>query len=329
MSKLLKYTFLFVLFSFLVYWELSLHIPDFSLKILYQSLFEYDPLRQSEVLIREFRIPRLVIAIVAGSGLSIAGMLMQTLFQNPLAGPYVLGINSGSNLFVGLFLLTGYTFFQLDFGLVSSAITGALVFGFIILLFARFIKQNVSLLLIGLMIASFTSALLTVIENTSSASALKSFVVWGMGSLQNVSFEQLGLILILFSLGVFLSFFLIKPLNALVLGEQAARNLGVRVGAVRMNIILITALFSGLITAFCGPIAFVGLTVPNLSRMLFRTQNHFQLIWANLLIGALFLLMCDVLSIYLENYIILPVNAITALFGAPMVIFFIIKSGKV
>ncbi|MGJ8661807.1 MAG: FecCD family ABC transporter permease [Bacteroidota bacterium] len=285
----------------------------------------FDPSNSEHLIVREFRFPRFIMACLAGSALSVSGLMMQTLFNNPLAGPYILGINSGSSLFVAISLMTGYTFFQNDFGLVSSALFGALIFGFIILGISFKIKQGVSLLLIGLMLGSFSGALISVIQYLSEANSLKIFTLWAMGSLQQVETAQLPLISILFLFGVFGSLFIIKPLNAFVLGETEAQLLGISIRNIRLLIILITALLTGIITAYCGPIAFIGLAVPNLVKIIFKTQDHRILLPASLILGAVFLVFCDIIVQLLAAKIPLPINAVTSLIGAPMVIYFIVK----
>jgi len=281
-----------------------------------------------EIIAREFRIPRMITALIAGGGLAVSGMIMQTLFNNPLAGPYVLGISSGSSLFVALCTMTGIPLLQSNLGIVGGAFIGAMVFGGIILFFSFFIRSSVSLLLVGLMLGSFTGSLISILEATSSAGELKSFTMWTMGSLQNVQFTDITLLLFIFMPSLFLLVLLIKPLNVLLLGDHEAQQLGLNIKFVRISCIAVTALFTGLITAFCGPIAFVGLAVPNVSRLLFRSQNHRILLSSNLLIGGSFLLFGDILIQLLESIVILPINVFTSLLGAPIVIFIILKRMK-
>ncbi len=273
----------------------------------------------------EFRIPRMAMAVLSGGALAISGMLMQTLFNNPLAGPYVLGINSGASLVVALTLLTGIPFFTSDLGLITGALLGSFLFGSVILLFSVYVRSHISLLLIGLMISSFVGAVITTLESISAAEQLKSFTFWSFGSLQQTTFDQLPIILGSIGLGITGSFFLSKPLNAMVLGEVSAKTLGVPIRALRISVISITAVLTGTITAFCGPIAFVGLAIPNLTRMLFRTQNHQYLLIGNLLIGGIFMLTCDTIIQILEPYVVLPINALTSLIGAPFVVYIILK----
>lgn len=285
-------------------------------------------LTTEQLLAREFRIPRMVMALIAGSGLSLAGMLMQTLFRNPLAGPYVLGINSGASLLVAISLMTGVSFFGTEFGLIGSGLIGAMLSGLLMMALAQRLKSQISLLLVGLMFGSFTTALVSIMESFAKAEQLKAYTMWSMGSLQQVEFLQLPIILIVFFIGIILSVLLVKPLNMLVIGEHSAGLLGLKVLQTRFLIMAITAIFAGVITAFCGPIAFVGLAIPNLTRILFKTQNHTWLIIGNLLIGAIFLLLCDSLIQIMEGQISLPINALTSLLGAPFVVFLLMRKIK-
>ena len=292
---------------------------------LLSSLISFDENNTIHILIREFRIPRMTMAILAGSSLAICGMLMQTLFNNPLAGPYVLGINSGASLIVALTLMTGVSFFSSDLGLISAGIMGSLIFGTIILFCSFAVRSHVSLLLIGLMISSFVGAIISVLESMSGAEELKQFTFWSMGSLQQVSFAQIPLIASLIIVSWISVLFAVKPVNALVLGQSSAKNIGVNIQQVRVFIIGITAILVGIITAFCGPIAFVGLAIPNLVRIIFKTQNHLVLYIGNLLIGGLFLLLCGCFIQLIEPWLLFPINAFTSILGAPFVVYMLLK----
>ena len=311
-----------VLLSFL-----SLLIGDIATDAMdvFNSVFDYSENNLSELVIREIRIPRVCIALIAGAALSVAGMLMQTLFQNPLAGPYVLGINSGASLLVALGILSGSVFLSSEIGLIGSALLGAFIFGIFILFTASFLRNQIGLLLFGVMLGSFVSAIITILELSSEAESLKSFAMWSMGSLNGVTIEQLPIICIAFILGSVASLFLVNPLNILVLGEEECRLMGYNVKRLRLMIVFITALYTGLITAFCGPVAFVGLAIPNLTRMLFKTQDHKLLLFANLMFGALFLLGCDILIQVMSAWVLIPINALTSLIGAPFVIYILIR----
>lgn len=308
---------------------LTLHVNGgtlaFSFGNIWKSIFHFSDADQTLIIFRELRIPRTFMTIIAGAGLSIAGLLMQTLFNNPLAGPSVLGITSGSSLCVAVTMLTGISFFNSDFGIVASALLGALIFSFIILLFSFFVKSQISLLLIGMMLGSFTSAIIQVLQVSTQASQLKAFTLWGFGSMQQVSYGQIPLILLVFAAGVVSLVFLIKPLNLLVIGEKPTQLLGIQLKSFRILIIVVTSIFAGLVTAYCGPISFIGLAVPNIVKVLYKTQNHLQLIIGSALAGACTLLFCDLLVLWLEPYFLLPLNGVTALFGSPIVVWIILK----
>ena len=291
----------------------------------YNAFFNPSGDNMVELIITEIRFPRVSIAIISGAALAIAGMLMQTLFHNPLAGPYVLGINSGASLMVALGLLSGIGFFNTELGLIGSALFGSFVFGLLILFTASFLRNQIGLLLFGVMLGSFVAAIITILEASSQAEALKAFALWSMGSLNAVTLEQVPLIALVFILGCVTTLFIVKPLNVLVLGEDECRLMGYNIKRLRLSIVFITALFTGLITAYCGPIAFVGLAVPNLTRILFKTQNHLMLLIANLLFGAFFMLSCDLLIQLLSGTILIPINALTSLLGAPFVIYILIR----
>ena len=292
----------------------------------WNSIFALDTTNPTQIVFRELRLPRTSIALLAGAGLSIAGLLMQTFFNNPLAGPSILGISAGSSLFVALAIMTGFTLFSSSFGIISAAVFGAFIYSLFLLIFSRFVRSNVSLLIIGIMLGSFTNAIIQVIESMSDVNALKAFTIWGFGSLQQVSFDQLPAIFLCFLGALGLLLFLVKPLNTYVLGEERAAQLGISVGRVKILVILCVAIFTGLITAYCGPIAFIGLAVPNMVKMRYKTSNHWHLISASALFGALVLLVCDILLLQLETVIALPLNSITSLFGAPVVIWILLKN---
>ncbi|MBM3452838.1 MAG: iron ABC transporter permease [Bacteroidetes bacterium] len=329
MNNLKSHSIYFVLLSVGLLMLLWINIFSGQISIsssdLISSILSFDENNTIHILIREFRIPRMFMSLLAGSSLAVCGLLLQTLLNNPLAGPYVLGINSGASLFVALTLLTGISFFSSDLGIISAGILGSLFIGIIILLCSFSVKTNISLLLIGLMISSFISALISVLQSSSSADQLKRFVIWSMGSLQQVSFAQLPLITVSILFSLLSVLLVIKPLNALVLGEVSAKNLGVNIKKVRLLIIIITAILAGIITAFCGPIAFIGLAIPNISRIIFKTQNHLILVSGNLLLGGVFLVLSDCIIQWIEPWYIIPINAFTSILGAPFVIYLLFK----
>ena len=319
---------MFCLLCFLpiaIYLHLMAGQIEISFASFFDSFWNYDAKNTAHVLVREFRIPRLAMALFAGAGLSLSGMLMQTLFKNPLAGPYVLGINSGASLLIALSLMTSIRFFQSNFGLIGTALIGAFTAGLLMMAVAQRLKSQISLLLVGLMFGSFTSAIVSILESFAGAESLKSYTMWSMGSLQQVEFGQLGFISLIFLVGIAASFLLVKPLNMLVIGEKSAALLGLPIKSIRMFVLMLTALFAGLITAFCGPIAFVGIAIPNLTRILFQTSHHRYLIIGNCFIGAIFLLLTDAFIQVLEGQFSIPLNAITSIIGAPFVVFLLMR----
>lgn len=275
-----------------------------------------------------YRIPEIFIAIVAGFALSICGLLLQTTLNNPLAGPSILGLTSGSHLMVALTIM-GSSFLGLevlDLGITISATIGALIFGLLILVIATRVRSMVSLLLVGMMLGTFVSAITNIILMKADANSVKAFSIWGMGSLQQVSIEQIPFITVLFSIGILAAFLLTKPLNALVLGEKSAAILGVQVKQTRWKVLLVVSVLAGLVTAFCGPIGFVGLIVPNLVRMFYKTANHGHLLLASGLIGASVMVFCALMIRICEPIMVLPINSLTSLLGAPIVLFLLLKN---
>jgi iron complex transport system permease protein len=282
-------------------------------------------------IIWEFRIPRALTAVVAGAGLSLAGLLMQTLFRNPLAGPFVLGISSGASLGVALIMLAGLGgwMFLVGWGIALAASLGAAAVMLLTLTLALRVRDVMSLLIIGLMIGSLTSALVGIMEFFSTGEEIQTFLLWTFGSLGGLSWTEFRVMTVLVFIGITVSFFLIKPLNALLLSENYARSMGIHLVRTRVAVIVCTSLLAGAITAFCGPIAFVGLAVPHFSRLLFRTSDHRTLLPATLVSGAVIMLACDLVARLPGSDLVLPINAVTSLIGAPVVIWLVLKRGNV
>lgn len=274
------------------------------------------------------RLPRAITAILAGAALSVSGLMMQTLFRNPLAGPYILGVSSGAGLGVALVTMgaTMGGIRLLAMGQVAiaiAAVLGALAVLLLVLAVSRKVKSNVSLLIVGLMIGSIAGALVNLIQNFANPDALKLFIVWTLGSLSSVGWTELLILTVTLLVGAVLVLVLVKPLNGLLLGENYARALGVNIERTRTTIVVATCLLAGGITAFCGPIAFVGVAVPHIARGLFRTSNHRVTTAASALVGANLLLICDILCNAFTYP--LPISTMSALFGAPIIIWIIIK----
>ena len=279
-------------------------------------------------IILKIRLLKAVTALFAGAALAASGLQMQTLFRNPLAGPYVLGISSGAGLGVALFLLgapllgvSAHSFVQ-SLGIAGAAWLGAALVLLIVMAVSRRIKDIMVILILGMMFGSGVSSMVEILQYLSSEAALKSFVIWTMGSLGDVTGGNLALMLPVITAGLVLSVAVIKPLNLLLLGENYARTMGLNVQRTRTLLFLSTVLLAGPVTAFCGPVGFIGLAVPHLARMLFASADHRVLMPASMLSGAALLLVCDLIS----KSLALPINTVTALMGIPVVIVVVVRN---
>ncbi|WP_418264896.1 iron chelate uptake ABC transporter family permease subunit [Flavobacterium faecale] len=288
-----------------------------------------------EYIIINYRLPKAITAILVGMGLSISGLLMQTLFRNPLAGPYVLGLSSGSSLGVAFVILgAGFlppflrTILLSSYGIVLASTLGSTIVLVAVLVVAQRLRDTMAILIVGLMFGSFTSAIVSTLTYFSTADQLQKFTFWAMGSLGNLSWQSILVLTIAVFLGLLLSLFSIKPLNALLLGENYAKSMGLNFNKTRLIIILATSILAGSITAYAGPIAFIGLAVPHIAKLIFQTSNHLILFWSTLIIGASIMLLCDVLSQMPGYETTLPINAVTSLFGAPVVIWLLVRKRK-
>ncbi|GAA0728167.1 iron ABC transporter permease [Aquimarina litoralis] len=286
-------------------------------------------------IIIDYRLPKAITAVIVGSGLGVSGLLMQTLFRNPLAGPFVLGISSGASLGVALLILGstligGSTalFLVSNWGLVAAASLGSVLVLFLVMLVSIRVKDTMAILIIGLMFGSITAAIVSVLSYFAPAEQLQRFIFWGFGSLGNLSWTDVIIFSGIIFIGMILAIFSIKSLNTLLLGENYARSLGLNIKKSRFLIILATGLLAGSITAFAGPIAFIGLAVPHLTRQLFHTSDHKTLIPAVILIGSMIMLICDTVSQLPGTEYTLPINAITSLIGAPIVIWLLVRKRK-
>ncbi len=306
--------------------SVSIPIKDF---FAYFSGNEIKP--EFQTIITEFRIPKMITALLAGLALSVAGLQMQTIFRNPLAGPYVLGISSGASLGVALLLLS-----PLPFLLASSsgmswltsifAWLGAGLVLILIFIVSIRVKDVMTILIIGVLFGSAVSAFVSILQYFGNQAQLKTFVVWTMGSLSGVTNEQLIVLIPSVIAGLLISIFSVRMLNVLLLGENYAKSSGLNLTAARILIFTSTGILAGSVTAFCGPIGFIGIIVPHIARMLFQTADHRILIPASAIIGAILLLISDIIS-QLPTYSgTLPINSITAILGIPIVIYIIIKN---
>ena len=290
-----------------------------------------------ERIVLDFRIPKALTAMLAGSALAISGLQMQTLFRNPLAGPFILGISSGAGLGVALVIFLGIRlggFIELSgigrsWLLVFASALGSFVVLGVVLAASFKVRSSVSLLIIGLMFGSVVSAVVTIMQYFSKAENIQAYVIWSFGSLGSLSWAELYIMIPLLLLALIGSFLLSKPLNLMLLGEDYAVSSGLNLQRSRTLIIINTSLLAGTVTAFCGPVAFIGLAIPHIGRMLFNTSNHLLLTPIIILLGATLLLVFDMIAQLPGSESTLPINAITSLFGAPFVVWLILRKSNI
>ena len=326
-------TFLCLLLVFSFVLNVSLGQVSIPFKDVFLSVFFGESKNETwNYIILNFRIPKAIAAILVGIGLSISGLLMQTLFRNPLAGPYVLGLSSGSSLGVA-FVVMGAAFLPVSFNwiilsnysiVLASCFGSLLVLGLIVIAIKK-LKDTSMVLIVGLMFSSFSGAIINVLSYFSNADQLQKYTFWSMGSIGNMTTNQIIILTFCVLLGVLISLYSIKSLDALLLGENYAKSIGITIPKTRLLIIIATAIFSGSITAFAGPIAFVGLAVPHIAKLILQTSNHKILFISTLLIGAITMLICDLISQMPGANFTLPINAVTSIIGAPVVIWLIGK----
>ncbi len=277
------------------------------------------------------RFPQAVTALLAGAALAVSGLMMQTMFRNPLAGPSILGISSGANLGVALVMLlmgSTVTIGSLAFSGYVSIIIGAfagsvLIMGLLILL-SSILRNDLMLIITGVLIGYLTSSIITLLNYSASAHGVQGYIMWGMGSFNSVSANQLPVFAVIVVIGLALSLMLVKPLNALLLGDDYARSLGIPIKSVRNLLLLATGILTAVTTAFCGPVAFIGLAVPHIARMIWHTDNHRVLMPATMLIGSAVALLCCIISV-LPSAGIAPINAVTPLIGVPVILYVVIR----
>lgn len=286
-------------------------------------------------IVYKFRIPKALTALTVGIALSISGLQMQTVFRNPMAGPYVLGISSGASLGVAFVILgfsTGISPENMkgigNFAIAVAAWAGAGAIMLLIMFISSRVKDIMTVLIIGIMLSSGISAIVSIMQYFSNESMLKSYIIWTMGSLGNLTSSQMSVLLISVAVGTLVSFFSVKMLNALLLGENYAKSIGLNVRLSRIIIISGTSLLAGSVTAFCGPIGFIGIAVPHLARIIFKTSDHKILIPGSLLTGAVVMLASDMISQMPWSDNVLPVNSVTALIGIPVVLWVIIRNRR-
>jgi len=282
----------------------------------------------------DIRIPRIITAILSGIALSISGLLMQTLFRNPLAGPYVLGISSGAGLGVALSVM-GFSAFGLNFievagsgGSILAACLGSGFFMFLIFVISLKIKDVMTLLVAGMLLGSAASAIINLFQFVSSEQSLKLFVIWTMGSLTNTTWQQLALMSFTILIGVLISIFIAYPLNIWLLGDDNAKSSGININKIRNLLFISATLLAGSVTAFCGPLAFIGIAAPHIARLIFKTSNHKLLIPLSAIIGVIMLLIADILTQLPFTNFLIPINTTTSLLGVPIVLWIVLKGKK-
>ena len=286
-------------------------------------------------IIQNYRFPKAITAVLVGVGLSVSGLLMQTFFRNPLAGPYILGLSSGSSLGVALLILgsgivptyVAQTFTS-TFGIVLASCTGSILVLLLVILASNKVKDVATILIIGMMFSSFAGALVNVLSYFSSAEQLQKFTFWNLGNLGNLSWNAIAILTICVSIGLFFTILSLKSLDALLLGENYAKSMGINIQKTRLVLLLATGILAGSITAFVGPIAFVGLAVPHLAKLLFQTSNHKILLLATALMGAILMLVCDTVAQMPGFEFTLPINAVTSVVGAPIVIWLLLSKKR-
>ncbi len=316
--------------------NISLGSVNIPFKDVFASIFNLEVSKETwRYIVVEYRLPKAITAIITGSGLAISGLLMQTLFRNPLAGPYVLGLSSGASLGVAIVIMGASVFggafagiLLSKWSLVIASSLGSLLVLIAVMLASLRLRDTMAILIIGLMFASLTAAVVSVLSYFSPAAQLQQYVFWSFGSLGDLSWNEVGILAMFWLVGIILAISCIKNLNTLLLGEQYAKSLGVSIQKNRLIIIIATSLLAGSITAFAGPIAFVGLAVPHLIRQIIPVNNHSILVPAVILGGAALMLICDIAAQMPGQEFTLPINAITSLIGAPVVIWLLVRKRK-
>jgi len=318
---------------FVFFLDISLGSVTIPFKEVYTSLTGGQASKSTwEYIIINYRLPKAITAFLVGIGLSVSGLLMQTLFRNPLAGPDVLGLSSGAMLAVAIVILGAgllpsflNSVLLSPYGIVFASTLGSISVLILVLIVAQKLRNTMAILIIGLMFASFTSAIVGVLTYFSSAEQLQKFTFWSLGSLGNLSWTSIAILAVCVSLGLLLSASSIKPLNALLLGENYARSMGLNYKKARLIIIFATSILAGSVTAFAGPIAFIGLAVPHIAKLTFQTSNHAILYWSTFFYGGIIMLFCDIVSQLPGLDTTLPINAITSIIGAPVVVYLLMR----
>lgn len=336
LSKWPEITFALLVFVAVCFFVLDIFLGSVSLKpseVLQALLNNSDS--SAGIIVRQFRLPKAITALIVGIALSVSGLQMQTLFRNPMAGPYVLGISSGASLGVA-FVILGFSS-NISPEMIRGAgnwliavasWTGAGIIMIIIIYISARVRDIMTVLIIGIMLSSGISAVVSIMQYFSSETMLKAYIIWTMGSLGNLTSSQLSVLSVSAATGILLSLGSVKMLNALLLGENYAKTIGMNIRFARIIVFTATSILAGSVTAFCGPVGFIGLAVPHIARILFRTSDHKILVPATILTGSSVMLFSDILSQVPGSNNILPVNSITALIGIPVIIWVIVRNRR-
>jgi iron complex transport system permease protein len=331
-----KLIFIGLIISLLLFFFLDLFLGSVSIKPIdiIRAMFN-DTGDVTETILMKFRLPKAITSLLVGIALSISGLQMQTLFRNPMAGPYVLGLSSGASLGVAFVILGFSSNLSPDsikgignWAIAAASWTGAGLIMILIMIISSRVKNIMTVLILGIMLSSGISAVVSIMQYFSNETMLKTYILWTMGSLGNLTSSQLNVMLLSVLAGIILCLISVKMLNALLLGEEYARSIGLNVRFSRIIIIIGTSVLAGTITAFCGPIGFIGIAVPHLARLIFRTSDHKILIPGTIFTGGIIMLISDIISQMPGSDNVLPVNSVTALIGIPVVIWVILHDQK-
>jgi iron complex transport system permease protein len=335
-KTILIFIFLFISLIFLFIADIIIGSVKIPVSEIWKSIIsDYNLKPEWKIILTDFRLPRAIVAVITGMALAISGLEMQTYFRNPLAGPYVLGISAGASLGVAL-LVMGISLISIPVSatlnqwyVVIAAWIGAGLVMVLILAVSSRISDITTILILGILFGSITMAFVSILQYFSSDTEVKSFIIWTLGSLGNVTRPQLNVMVPGIGAGLILAFFSTKNLNSLLLGEQYARSMGINIMLSRWMIFISTSILAGTITAFCGPIGFIGIMVPHIARMVFLTSDHRILLPGTLILGALIMVISDIISQLPGSQQILPINSVTAVLGIPVVIWIILRKQRI
>jgi iron complex transport system permease protein len=338
MKRPIIYAILLIVILTLLGLILCVGAVDIPIKDVLAALTGGETKRTWRYIILEARLPMAMTAMFAGAALSSAGLMMQTTFRNPLAGPSIMGVSSGASLGVALLslafpsLISAIADSHMAFvglsAVVFAATVGAMAVVALLVAFSSFMKNALTLLIVGIMFSYFSSAVISLLNFFAPAEDVKSFAVWGMGSYMGVTNDSLPMLAGVSIVLLLLSILMAKSLNALLLGERYAANMGYSVKRVRASLLLVSGLLTAIVTAFCGPVGFIGLIVPHLARMVMRTSNHFILLPSSMLIGAILSMLCALITVLPSGFGVIPINAVTPIFGVPVIIYLLLAGKK-